>query len=130
MRAVIGGCFVAATLATSPAHGENYTDYFDAFLNFYEDEKKQNDAGYFTGYLDGVAKGIMTTQVVSDSYLFCVSDKLNVSRDIITQALRLKLEELKANPKAVRAFEEGKVPQQTLLTILVVDGLKALFPCN
>lgn len=130
MRHIIGGCVVAAALVTSPAHGANYTDFFDDFLYFYEQEVKKNEKQYFTGYLDGLVDGIMNSQSQSNVDLFCPPEQLNVSRDIAFQGYKIGLENLKANVEVLRNIEERSIPQKAVIPFMVVDGLRTLFPCK
>ena len=123
MRAVIGGCLVAASLATSPAHGDIAQNapsplvLAEWFLQAYKSEHKEGERGYFSGFAEGV---INTLEQGRD---YCPPKKLNMSQDVILQAFEL------GTRQARNAFMRRAVLPEKVSSV-ILGGLRELFPCN
>ena len=125
MRAVIGGCLVAATLATSPAHGDTaqgdriWASNALAALSLeqYSREHEEGVEGYHVGYVQGV---VDTLERDSD---YCPPKKLIMSQDVILQAFEL------GTRQSHDAYMSGTgVPYD--VPDVILWGLRELFPCN
>ena len=126
MRAVIGGCFVAATLATSPAHGETTMRELEMILELFDLEQKDGDTGFFLGYLVGVEAALNV-----DRKPYCQPTNLVTDAGILRQAYRLGLSHWKKGDNLQTHKKDGRAKSTFLLIpYLMLDGFKLLFPCN
>ncbi len=101
---------------------------FSSKVLYYGNYKKNPNKNEYIEHLKSVESGMSWMQIVYNDKgfdsIYCPPEKINLSIDNITEALKLSVKEFKS-----RNFSNKEIDEFTVEVMLLI-GLPILFPCN